>query len=124
MLSWNPDSSRDADRNEFRMFAELRARLSGDAVDLVLVDLTGAVATLLDLIDRLRATAGPKVVFVGILPSGIDPVARLYLSAVMDIVVESSKLDAGRDSVITRAIEAELHADAGSVAVAKRATLH
>ena len=62
--------------------------LAADPFDVVLLDLAGSVPALLDLIGRLRATLRPGVAFVGILPAMVDPVARIYLSAVVDALVD------------------------------------
>ena len=83
--------------------------LAADPFDVVVLDLVGSVSTLLDMIGRLRATLRPGVAFVGILPAAVDPVTRIYLSAVVDaLVVEpadgaslggASLVDAVRDAL-------------------------
>ncbi|WP_428393915.1 hypothetical protein [Lichenicoccus sp.] len=80
---------------------------AADPVDVVLLDLAGSVPVLLDLIGRLRATLRPDVAFVGILPAAVDPVARIYLSAVVDALVDepasgTNLIDAVRDALAER----------------------
>lgn len=63
--------------------------LAEGRVDLVLLDLDGSVRALLDVVERLRASACDHVVFIGVLPLAAEPPERLYLSAVMDAVVDA-----------------------------------
>ena len=58
-------------------------------VAVALIDLRGDVQPLLALVHRLRAS-DPGLVLVGLLPAGIDPAARLYLGAVVDVVIDAS----------------------------------
>ncbi len=78
----------ESDRAEADLVGQAERELAGDAVDIVLLDLNGAVGAVLSLVERLRAAAGEDVVFVGILPRQADAAARRYLPAVVDEVVD------------------------------------
>ncbi len=85
---------RDRDLDE-----QAEDQLTGDGVDIVLLDLDGPLLSVLSLIGRLRAAASAEVVFIGILPPQSSAEASLYLGAVLDAVV-----DAARPGALHRAI--------------------
>ena len=64
-------------------------QLAHDAVDLVLLDLSGPVGAMLSLVGRLRAAAADGVVFIGIMPWWMEEASRVYLSAVVNEVIEA-----------------------------------
>ena len=64
------------------------ATLAADGADLVLLDLDGPVDAVLALAGRLRAAASESVAFIGIMPRDASEISALYLSAVMDAVVD------------------------------------
>ena len=67
---------------------QAEAQLACDAVDIVVLDLDGPVEAVLCLVKRLRAAAGQGVVFIGIQARHATDAACLYLSAVVDAVVD------------------------------------
>ncbi len=67
---------------------QAETQLARDAVDVVLLDLDGPVGAVLSMVGRLRAAAGAGVVFIGLMPWRTKGVARLYLSAVVDEVID------------------------------------
>ena len=80
-------------------------QLACDAVDVVLMDLHGPVSVILSLVGRLRAAAGERVVFVGILSRPPDAVAGLYLSAVVDAVIGEPLRPGSAHRVIAEALQ-------------------
>ncbi len=65
-----------------------RGRLPTNAADLVVVDLSGTVSAVLELIAHLRlAVDNPGVPLLGVMPDDIDPRHELYLAAVVDETV-------------------------------------
>ena len=83
---------------------QAETQLAHDAVDVVLLDLNGPVAVMLSLVGRLRAAAGAGVVFIGILPWRTDCVARLYLSAVVDEVIDEPLRPSSVHRVVVEAL--------------------
>ncbi len=67
---------------------QAETQLASYAVDIVVLDLDGPVEAMLSLVERLRRAAGQGVIFVGILARHATAAARLYLSAVVDGVVD------------------------------------
>ncbi len=67
---------------------QAETQLARDAVDIVVLDLNGSVEATLSRVRRLRAVASQSVIFVGILSHHATAAARLYLSAVVDEVVD------------------------------------
>lgn len=67
---------------------QAEVQLAREAVDIVLLDLNGPVEAMLSLVGCLRAAAGGGVAFVGVLTGEANSIARLYLSAAVDEVVE------------------------------------
>ncbi len=95
-------AGRDMDRAEIE--------LAGGKVDLVLLDLDGSVHALLGMIERLRASACDNVVFIGIMPPTAEPPERLYLSSVMDAVVEGPLRPGSLHRALTEVLDdPELH---------------
>ncbi len=80
-------------------------RFDGRSVDVALIDLRGEVRPLLALIHRFRTKADPGLVLVGLMPAEMDPVARLYLSAVLDVVVDAMTCPGRLKEAILAAIE-------------------
>ena len=68
---------------------QAETQLARDAVDIVVLDLDGPIEAVLCLVKRLRAAAGQGVIFVGILARHATAAARIYLSAVVDEVVDA-----------------------------------
>lgn len=68
---------------------QAETQLAHDAVDIVVLDLDGSIEGVLCLVKRLRAAAGQGVIFVGILARHATVAARVYLSAVVDEVVDA-----------------------------------
>ena len=85
---------------------QAEAQLGRDAVDIVVLDLDGPIEIVLSLVKRLRAAAGDGVVFVGIHARHATVAARLYLSAVVDEVVEAQSRACGLHRAIADALEA------------------
>lgn len=90
MLTKSPDQvcGNPAGCSDLDPVEHAETQLAHGAVDIVLLDLDGPVGVILSLVGRLRAAAGERVVFIGILPWHVDDRARLYLSAVVDEVID------------------------------------
>ena len=78
--------------------------LAAGGADLVLLDLDGAIGTVLALVGRLRAAAREPVAFVGIMPSRAAPAAHLYLAAVVDALVLAPLHSASLEWAVTDAL--------------------
>ena len=100
-----------------------------DGADLVVVDLSGSVAAVLELVARLRlASDGAQVPLLGVMPSGIDARSEIYLAAVVDETVSHAQMAERLPSAVRRATrdgawaadDEGLHPWQGKVATATR----
>ncbi|WP_428374753.1 hypothetical protein [Lichenicoccus sp.] len=81
------------------------ASLGNDgAADVVVVDLSGSVASVLALVAQLRvAVDAAQVPLLGVMPSGIDPRSAIYLAAVVDETVSHAQMVERLPSAVRRA---------------------
>ena len=100
-------------RPEVDPVEQAETQLAHDAVDLVLLDLSGPVGVMLSLVGRLRAAAGQDVVFIGIMPWQVDDASRVYLSAVVDEVIDAPLQPDG----VPRAVAELLRVGSGSAGI-------
>ncbi len=83
--------------------AGLSASRASDGADLVVVDLSGSVASVLALVAQLRAVDDPQVPLLGVMPSGIDARSESYLAAVVDETVSHAQMVERLLSAVRRA---------------------
>nr|WP_321985663.1 hypothetical protein [uncultured Lichenicoccus sp.] len=84
--------------------AGLAASLASDGADLVVVDLSGSVASVLAMVARLRvAVEDARVPLLGVMPSGIDARSETYLAAVVDETVSHAQMVERLPSAVRRA---------------------